>query len=172
MTKGQHHRANRDPTRVDPCSPSRCRQVYVPDVGAVIRVPRHIVRLEGKRLRGWQVRFESPTKYFSDGAHGGPRRALAAAKEHLRRVWRPVEMKTSRGRNPVTRRPTTGVRLVLVVSGDSAYWYAEATHPRRGHSPKRFYIGTTRRPDRVKAARTKALNQRAKWLAEHRVPIR
>lgn len=172
MTRGQHHRENCGPMQVDPCSPSRCRQVYVPDVGTVMRVPRHIVRLEGEGLAGWQVRFEPPTRYFSDGIHGGPQRALKAAKEYLRRVWRPVEMKTSRGRNPVTRRPTTGVRLVFVVSGERAYWCAEATHPLRGYSPKRFYIGNTRRPDRVKAARSKALAQRAAWLAEHPVPIR
>lgn len=172
MTGSERKTGAGSPRVIDPCAPSRCRKVYVDAIGDVVNVPRHIRRLDGARVRGWQVLFTKPSRYFSDDQHGGPRRALTAARKYLRSIWHPVELQTSRGLNPVTRRQTTGVRLVFVETNGRGYWYAEATHPSKGHAPKRFYIGRTRKPERVKAARAKALEQRAEWLASHPVPIR
>lgn len=172
MTESGHKRSARSTRSIDPCAPSRCRKVYIDAMGEVVNVPRHIRRLDGARVRGWQVLFSRPSRYFSDNQYGGPGKALTAARKYLRSIWRPEEWQTSRGVNPVTREPTTGVRLVLVESRGIGYWYAEATHPAKGQAPRRFYIGRTRKAERVKAARDKALQQRAEWLASHPVPTR
>lgn len=151
---------------LDPAAPSRCRLVRC-GAGA-FDVPRHVVRLEGDRLAGWQVRW-STSRYFADTAFGGPDGSLGAAIKHLRRVWRPTPKNTQRNR-PQTAK-VAGVALVYVAL--RRQWYVEARHPRRG-SPKRFYVGTdqTWSESRFKAAQSKAIKARRAMLAELPTPLR
>jgi hypothetical protein len=152
----------RQAKQADPCARSRCRTVLVD--GDELQVPRHISRVDCKRARGWQVRFEKPSIFCSDAAHrGDPRASLRAAKRELRRVWRPGEKETARA-------PARGVRVFRDARGR---WYAEASHPRRG-AARRFYIGTdaTRTQRRERDARAEARQQRSAWLAAIEVPTR
>ena len=53
--------------------------------GSVFAVPQRIVRLDGAKVRGWQVRYLG-TKLFSDGV-AGPARSLAASVAELQRRY-------------------------------------------------------------------------------------
>ena len=50
-------------------------------------MPKSVIRIQGKRTRGWQVRVQwqghqLPTRLFSDSVWGGNRKALKAALAH------------------------------------------------------------------------------------------
>ena len=66
--------------------------------GDVFNVPQRIVRLDGAKVRGWQVRYLG-TRLFSDGA-AGPARSFAAAVEELQRRY-------AIDPPPITYRPRT-----------------------------------------------------------------
>lgn len=155
-------------TAIDPCQSDRCRRVAT-RFGEYL-VPRHIVRLDGERVSGWQVRWEG-TRYFADGANGGPDAAFDAACQYLRKVWRPIPKITNR--NTSDDNPHPGVAVIRVESRGRACWYAESRHPRRG-SPRRFYIGTdqTYSENRAKVALKRAIQHRKAVLASIPVPIR
>jgi hypothetical protein len=131
-------------------------------------VPRHIVRLDGKkRLHGWQVRFDKPHKFFSDYRHGSADKALDAAKAYLRRTWHAEPIQTTRGYDRRKQAKTTGVRIVRQFRGGKTVWYAETHHPRL-KKVRRFYIGVdgTKTRKRIEQARARALKQRETWLKE------
>lgn len=159
---------------MNPCALARCRTVESVVIGTVEGVPRHVVRLDGQNLAGWQVRFERPWRYFSDSDHGGAAASLKAAKRFLRRTWRPTPIRTSRGYDRRTGQRTQGIRMVRH-DGRRGHgeWYIEASHPRHG-AAKRFYVGTdsTRTKMREKEARAAALAQRRAWLAQFPIRLR
>jgi hypothetical protein len=54
--------------------------------GARCRVPEHVQRIDSHSTHGWQLRYGTPTKFFSDLSHDnkGARGALAKAVLELR----------------------------------------------------------------------------------------
>jgi hypothetical protein len=54
--------------------------------GARCRVPEHVQRIDSHSTHGWQLRYGTPTKFFSDVSHDnkGARAALAKAVLELR----------------------------------------------------------------------------------------
>lgn len=93
----------------------------------VVGVPRHIVRCDSARVRGWQVRFDKPFRLFSDGLHGSAEASFQAAKRHLRKIWRPEP--SHHGQLPGPPR---------IIRDNRGAWYAVTAVP---NGAKRFYIG-------------------------------
>lgn len=153
-------------TKIDPADPSRCRNVIC-QAGS-FSVPKHIVRLESPNLAGWQVRWGG-SKYFADGEEGDAESSLLKAITHLRKVWRPVQKQTTRGKAKAGGVPGVSLRQE---KRDGA-WYVIASHP-NGGSPKRFYVGNDRTWSEAKYRQMlrKAKAARKEMLANNPVPIR
>lgn len=146
------------------------RTVSVAGHRGKLTVPMHIVRIDGKKTHGWQVRYRGATKMFSDLKLGGAAKSLDAARRHLEAIYI----------GPVTR------RLGQRIKGRSQYgsgislgsykrldrgWTEYRLHvllPRFGKQPDRqsFYVGTSRdfSDDRLLAALERA--RRARRSAE------
>lgn len=160
----------------NPCHPDRCRSCEVD--GVEYQVPRHISRVDipGRNTHGWQVRFDTPSRFFPDDAGGRAAKTTAAslerAKTYLRLIWTP-EPKRTRRDLPRQRGRVAGVRLVNVRRNNSRHWYVEATHPGKG-TPRRFYYGTdrTKTAERKQAAMKQAIATRHRWLEKTPVPTR
>ena len=90
-------------TTIDPSAPEFCRAVTVQGAGT-LQVPRHINRVDGTRLAGWQVRFGEISRYFSDSKEGDAAAALEAASSYLRAIWHPRQ---PRRRGPKPRMQAT-----------------------------------------------------------------
>jgi len=153
-------------SKLDPADPSRCRELSCK--AGTFTVPRHVVRLESKKVAGWQVRWEG-SKYFGNGETQDPKASLEKAIQYLRKVWRPIKKQTSRNKTKTGGVP--GVRLAREKK-DGA-WYVIASHPKRG-SPKRFYVGNDRTWSDVKYHQTlqKAKAARKEMLDQNPIPIR
>ena len=134
--------------------------------GQRMRVPENIVRLDGARLAGWQVRYHG-TRYFADG-QGTPRASLRLATAELERRIQshpaPVRLKRAQQRNklsdmplgisgPVVRRRGTFMEASLLVA-----------MPRYGKKAIRgtVYLGTenTYTAARYKAGLARAIKMR------------
>lgn len=111
--------------------------------GAVLTVPRHVVRLDGAKVNGWQVRYRDQTRYFRDGP-AGARASLASAVAFLREIYAGPALRrigpTSRskygggislGRYAPEHRPSAQYSLHLLL-------------PIFGRTPRRrsIYVGT------------------------------
>ena len=65
------------------------RRIKIQGNNEIFIVPPHINRVEiKKRMYGWQVRYKTPSKMFSDSHYNGPHGSLEAATEHLRRIYK------------------------------------------------------------------------------------
>lgn len=160
--------------KLDPCSPDRCRRRFIEAAGRELEIPRHIVRLCVGNSSGWNVTFESPTRYFGDNAHGGVEQALAAAREYLRLIWRPIPKDTRRGLDPRTGKPTDAIQLVRKEHVQHGLaWFVQTTHPNSGEVWAK-YVGNKVRPPlgKVRAARIEARAKREAWLRESPIPLR
>lgn len=152
----------------DPCAADRCRHVVVG--GKEMQVPRHVVRVDGERCCGWQVRLDSPSRYFGDAAFGGAEGSLDAACDYLKAIYRPEPKTTWRG---CSRRGKREVGISVQRNG-KGHWYVVAHHPVERASPRKYYVGTdeTRSRARELVARRRARQQRMDWLANLPVPLR
>lgn len=171
---------NRDSPSAPPINPlgaDRCRTRDLPGVGRV-EIPRHIIRVETGSTHGWQVRFEKPSKFFSD-PRGMERRpaalsSLEQAKAHLKAVWRP------RTKSRITRigpgkagNPVPGVWVEAREQAAGTFWYVICSHP-DGVTHRKFYVGSrsTYTPARLELAEARALEQRRAWLEAYVPPLR
>lgn len=135
---------------LDPIAPERCRTILVADRS--FSVPFHIYRVAHKRSLAWQVRWQTSSKMFSDGVHGGIDASLDAATRHLASIWKPIPKRT--GEIQPRRTATPGITLISKYRrgrtgppedpSHEHHWYLEvALPPRLGRRRQRFYIGTS-----------------------------
>ena len=140
--------------------------------GKTFTVPQGVQRIDSTTTHGWQVRYQG-TKFFSDGVHGGPAEALAAAtKELLTRIATlpaPVTLKRAPSPNKTSNLPA-GISGPIVVSRGNAWPRAaifSVTLPVYGVGPKvkKVYIGTentySQRRYRAALAEAKSLREEA-----------
>lgn len=109
-----------------------------------------ITRIDHKNTHGWNVRIvkdgDTHSRLFSDGVHGGKRKALDAARSfrdklHLKLFKRPVserrEIRYSNARNSTG---VVGVSLSIRQRGSGVYEYYVATWcPRKGRQARKAF---------------------------------
>ena len=126
-------------------------------------VPRYIVRLDHTnehghlKSAGWQVRYERPSKYFSDSdacpgsegrmKRGSPKESLQRARAYLATIYRGERppLRIGDKANKKHRTGVAGMRYVRKRHHQRNLWeyYVEVSHmPGIRSSPRRFYIGT------------------------------
>lgn len=109
--------------------------------GVTYRVPSHVIRVEGVRVKGWQVRFSNPksSKLFSDGVHGSTRKAFVAAC-HFALANRP-QINTQA--KPPTQKHVPGVAVLHEVrEGKTPQIHILVRALYRGGKSRKFYVGT------------------------------
>lgn len=109
--------------------------------GRVYKVPTHIVRLQGDRVRGWQVRFRNPrsSRFFSDHAHGTTYKALNAAIAWAR-ANRPAPDTQAR---PQSVTNTPGIAIVREPrKGQVTQVFIVVRALYKGDTNRKFYVGT------------------------------
>lgn len=143
------------------------RIVKVPGWG-VVEVPRYVVRIDSPSTHGWQLRYRSPFKMFSDAVVSRAKTpeaslkvvigALAEIYEGMRPRLQSVE--TSRKK---IRTGAVGVRRVVRLrrGRNVREHYFTVSHPKAGVPARNIYIGTE---NTITAARVKAAADRAKKL--------
>lgn len=150
------------------------RIVRVPGWG-VVEVPRYVVRIDSPSTHGWQLRYQSPFKMFSDAVvsrSGTPESsfkvvvaALADVFKGLRPRLQSVETKRKK-----IRTGAVGVRRVVRLrrGRNVQEHYFTVSHPKAGVPARNIYIGTenTITATRVKAAAERAKKLRAKLVKE------
>jgi hypothetical protein len=154
----------------------------VPGWAITFKVPRYVIRVDvddpGKAgTHGWQVRYDKPSKFFSDPTKRrgirSPKDSLGEATDYLVSIYRGPRSKirdtpTKRKASPIAE---AGIRLVIKQHKGKASkeTYVEAVPPTRGASSKRFYVGTenTTTPERLVAAIKKARVARQLMVSEH-----
>lgn len=126
-------------------------------------VKRNVSRVEGRKVKGWQVRWPGHAKYFSDAAYGGELRSLTAAN-----TYRDIHFPGVRCR----AKEEKGVRVIEVRKENrpTPQVYAVASNPQRGKPDIRKYIGTvnTVTPEKVKAGVAAASKMRSRMIEEHK----
>jgi hypothetical protein len=105
--------------------------------GKSFTVPTGVQRIDSDSTHGWQVRYQG-TKFYSDGVHGGPGEALAAAtKELFNRIATmpaPVTLKRQPSPNKTSNLPPGISGPILHTGGRSAVF--SVTLPVWGETPK------------------------------------
>lgn len=109
-----------------------------------------ITRIDHRNTHGWNVRIvkdgTTHSRLFSDGVHGGKRKALIAARSyrdarHMKLFRRPVsERREIRQRNARNSTGVVGVALSVRRRASGTYEYYVATWcPRKGHQARRAF---------------------------------
>ena len=117
--------------------------------GKSFTVPTGVQRIDSDSTHGWQVRYQG-TKFFSDGVHGGPAKALTmSTKELLHRIATlpaPVTLKRGPSPSKTSGLPAGISGPIVVTRSDDRPRTAilSVTLPQFGAGSKlrRIYIGT------------------------------
>lgn len=129
-------------------------------------VPSNVYRLDGKKVKGWQVRwYGGYSKYFADGGYGSPFKSLSAAILHLKSI--PLrELNVNDDLQP---------RIVerIQTNRKCKQYYVEISNPYKGKSPIRAYIGTenTYTENRERAAVHVAKTRRNELVAQYKAEM-
>jgi len=148
------------------------RIVDVPRHG-VFEVPRYVSRVDSfKRVRGsravtgwhgWQVRWSGFNKFFSDAQHGGCEAALRASSRYVEQYFPGKRSQCDLA---------AGVRLVerKKSSQQVTEFFVEVSHPLRGKSARRLYVGTvnTVTPSRIRQKMAEGKRLRHELVKEHK----
>lgn len=162
------------------------RICIVPGWATPFSVPRHIVRIDvdepgAAGTHGWQVRYRTPSRFFSDAANRTrrvPRHSLKEATLYLASIYagpaaRCRTTPTRRKANPVME---AGLRLISRRRPGKAFdeVYVEVSPPTRSAAPPRFYVGTrhadgrgTATQERFERALALARRRRAQLVRAH-----
>ena len=146
------------------------------------QIPRHVSRVDftkdtGSATHGWQVRYNSTFKFFSDSIYDAarkhPQAALDAASQYLAQHYAGpksmVALTPRATKKNVLQEP--GLRFVVKRHSKrkTEHYYVEALSPKRGVPAKRFYAGTrnTFSDDKYALALVLARAARATMVYEH-----
>lgn len=157
------------------------REVIVKPWTNKLMVPRHIVRIDSEDLEstgthGWQVRYQKPSKFFSDtigDIRRLPEESLREAITYLAGIYRgpKSQIKVDPAARKVNEIQEVGIRLVRRAkkSRSVAEIYVEASNPEHGKASKRFYVGTenTVTPEKVEAKLIEARTYRKMQIKAH-----
>ena len=150
------------------------RIVKVPGWGTV-EVPRYVVRIDSPSTHGWQLRYRSPFKMFSDAVvsrAGTPAASFKVIAQALAEIFEGVHprLQSVETRRKKVRTGAVGVRRVVRLrrGRNVQEHYFTVSHPKAGVPARNIYIGTenTITPARVKAASERAKKLRAKLVKE------
>ena len=140
--------------------------------GQAFDVPKHIIRLDGDRVRGWQLRFGEWKLYsdFSDdgtGAEGALQLAKAELADRLGKLPAPTGLRVDPLASKTSDLPLGISRAEKRRKGKKVVqYYYQVTFPVFGSRPanKQVYIATenTLSSEKQAAALTKALSLRSK----------
>lgn len=141
------------------------REITVKPWTNKLMVPRHIVRVdcgdvETTGTHGWQVRYQKPSKFFSDvsgGIRRHPKESLAEATSYLAGIYRGTtsQIKKYPAKRKTNEIQEVGLRLIKRLNKRRKITeiYIEVSNLVKGKSSKRFYVGTenTATQDRISA---------------------
>ena len=143
------------------------RVIAVPGWGKA-EVPRYVVRIDTPSTHGWQLRYQSPFKMFSDGVvskAGTPWASLKVVVNALAEIYAGMRprLQSVETRRKKVRTGVVGIRRVVRLrrGRNVEEHYFTVSHPQAGTPARNIYIGTE---NTVTKARIQMAAERAKKL--------
>ena len=150
----------------------KVRTFIIPGFG-LVTVPKYVSRVDSGESRGkagwhgWQVRWPGHRKFFSDARYGrNPECSLKAASFYVQTHFPGKASQCC---------PEKGVRLYVTKKPgrNVKEFYVSVSHPQRGRSERRVYVGTERTvtQERIAEATAKAQKIRKELVDEHKIRL-